>query len=186
MIGQVRNRRGWRTVPTGDEEAGAVLILALLFMVSAALLITALLAWSGTDISSVAAFQQNRALNYAANNAVETAIQNVRYETTACPAPGISIQVPGSAASSTMTMQVWCSPSSETEAASAASRVITFSACWIVSVQAGTCTQSAPYLQAVVTFDDYVAGDIATGNACTNHCGENETINSWVFEKSGL
>jgi hypothetical protein len=170
-----------------QDEIGATLLLALMFMVSGSLLIAGLMAWSGNDLRNVAAFKQSRTLNYAANSAIETAIANVRYTTNACPPAGLSISVPGPSTdpSQTLTIQVWCSPASpQSEQPYAASRDITFAACLNSSVIAGTCTQANPYLRAEVIYDDYVKGDIANGTPCTNHCGENETIKSWVFQKN--
>lgn len=166
-----------------DDDRGAVLVLALVFMVASALVITGLLAWGRNDLNSEVQFLQSRALTYAAGSAMQTAIQNVRYSTTACPSTGMTINVPNLQNSTyTVTMVVFCSPSTETEAPSAASRTITFSECVSTAVVSNSCP--SPYLQAVVTYDDYTSGSIATGAACSTNCGENVSINSWVYAKN--
>lgn len=174
----LRQRQGSRAT----DQAGAVLVLAMMFMVSSALIITGLLTWGRDNLNSEVQFLDSRALSYAADSAMETAIQSVRYGTTACPITGIPIQVPNQNSSYTVTMQVFCSPTSETEAPSAASRQITFTECVSTSVVNNACPK--PYLQAVVTYDDYTFGSVADGTACSSTCGENMSINSWVFEQS--
>lgn len=168
-----------KSVPRDRDESGAVLVLALLFMVTCGLLITGLLAWSGNNLNSVAAFQQSRAVNYAAVSAMTTAIQNVRYSPSACPSGGLTISVPNTDSAFNEPMQIWCSTQTQE---TAASRTVTFSECTSAAVAALTCSQANPYLQVVVIYDDYVAGDIATGSSCTGHCGEFVTVQSWQYK----
>jgi hypothetical protein len=157
------------------DEAGAILILALLFMVAGSLLILGLLGWSGNQLNSVASFEQSRALNYAANNAMETAIQQVRYSSTACPSTGLQIPSNG------LTMVVYCS-GSETDADSAASRQITFTACTSADTQS-QCSAN-PYLTAIATFGDFSASNPTYSSICAAGCGSTITINEWVFSST--
>jgi hypothetical protein len=91
----------------------------------------------------------------------------------ACNGTSPSVTIGGNA------MSVWCSLVWSPQSAS--TRVETFSAC-PASEGNSTCTAS-PYVQAVVTFDDYSAGiGIATPNACTTTCGTGMTVNSWVVK----
>lgn len=180
------HRRSHRRVTDGrgHDEAGAVLVLALIFMVTCSLLVIGLLSWSGNNLSSVAAFVQSRTTNYAATSAMETAIQNVRYSTTACPSTGLNIPVPNPSAAYDLTMTIFCSPTTETELPSAASRVINFTECVSTAVSNNACT--TPYLKVTVDYDDYVAGMIANGTLCTSTCGENVTVISWVYEQTSI
>jgi hypothetical protein len=175
--GRTYVRRGAR------EDVGAVLVLALVFMTATGMLVLGLLSWSGNDISNVAAFQQSRAVNSAANSAMETAIQEVRYSSTTCPNTGLSFSV------NSVTIDISCSPNPEVEGGTAASRVITFTACpstaFTVTGGVGACT--TPYLEAVVTYDDYSSSNqIATSAACSTTCGATMTINSWIFQQTAI
>lgn len=177
---------GWRIRRTDAGEDGAVLVLALIFMVASALLTVGLLTWSGNDLQSVAAFQQSRELNYAANSAMQTAIQQVRYSTTACPSSGLSFP-----SANGLTIDIWCNPPSpQAEGGTNASRRITFTACSSTAVTAHTCSSSNPYLQAIVSYDDYSSTgpnpQLIAGVPCSNTCGTTMKIDSWVFAQTSL
>jgi len=76
-------------------------------------------------------------------------------------------------------MSVWCSL--VWTPLSASTRVETFSACPSTE-SASTCTAN-PYVQAVVTFDDYPTPiGLATTSACTTTCGTGMTVDSWVVK----
>jgi hypothetical protein len=190
-------KNGWRPAirfrAGALDESGAVLVLALLFMMITGLLILGLLSWSGNNLNSVAAFEQSRSLNYAANSAMEKAIQDVRYSTTACPSTGLSIPANG------VTIDVWCidsvtGTSVETEGGTAASRAITFYACSSTAAAQGICgvpsaskPKLKPYLEVGVTYDDYASSNqIGSSLPCSTTCGTSMTINSWVFENTAI
>jgi hypothetical protein len=161
-------------VDRSRNDTGATLVLALIFMAVTSLIVFALLSWSGNNIANVAAFQDGRAVNYAVNSAMETAVQDVRYSPTACPSTGLVVP------SNNVTVNVYCSPNPETEGGTAASRVITFKAC-TSDVSASACA-SKPYLQAVATFDDYSSSStIGSSILCSATCGTTMRINSWTF-----
>ena len=142
-------------------------------MAVVSVLVLALLDWSGNDITSVAAFQQGTANNYAMNSAMENAIQQVRYSTTACPSTGLSF--PGN----NLTIQVWCNPNPGN---TTVFRQIQFTACSSSAVSAGTCSSSSPYLTVVATFDDYAPSfPLGSSVPCSATCGTTMRINSWVF-----
>ena len=91
----------------------------------------------------------------------------------ACNGTSPSVTIGGNA------MSVWCSLVWTPD--SAATRVETFSAC-PSSETASACTTS-PYVQAVVTFDDYPTPiGLATTSACTTTCGTGMTVDSWVVK----
>ena len=62
-----------------DDESGAVIILALVFLVAVSLITTALLTWVGGSLHATGNFTDERNVEYAATNAVNLAIQNTRY-----------------------------------------------------------------------------------------------------------
>jgi hypothetical protein len=167
-------------VTEGDEsrnESGATLVLALVFITVTSLIVFALMSWSGNNIKSVAAFQDQRTVTYAVNSAMETAVQNVRYSPTACPSTGLVVP------SNNLTVDVYCSPSPETEGGTAASRRITFEAC--TSDVSPTACASNPYLQVVATFDDYSSSStIGSSILCSATCGTTMRINSWTFKQT--
>lgn len=64
------------------DERGAALVLALVFLVVAALTLTALVSFAGSGLLDAGPLTAERGLQYGANGATEIAIQRVRYQTT--------------------------------------------------------------------------------------------------------
>ncbi len=152
------------------DESGAVLVLALVFAAVVSLIILALVSWSGNNLQSVAAFQQGTKLNYAANSAMETAIQQVRYDPDGCPITGLSYSVNG------ITVVVQCGPNPGN---TTIMRQVKFTACPQTGV---ACSPSNPYLTVVATFDDFTSSfPIDSSTPCSATCGNAMRINSWVF-----
>jgi hypothetical protein len=69
----------------GADETGAALILALIFLIVAALTLTALVTFAGTGLLVTSGITSQRGLQYGADGAVEIAIQHVRYQADAYP-----------------------------------------------------------------------------------------------------
>ncbi len=179
-----------------SDEAGAIIILALVFLVAVSVLVVALLSWVGTSLSSSASFSSERSLEDAATSAVNLAIQESRG--TFAPqmlnsSPPVPCWYTGSANPPTVPQQppainsypidVWCSM--VWQPFSPDTRVVTYSACQS-TVTAANCAQD-PLLQAVVTFDDYSVGIIVpspTPVPCsqTQTCGQSLTQNSWQWQ----
>ena len=67
------------------DDSGAALILALIFLIVAALTLTALVTFAGTGLLDTAGFTSQRGLQYGAEGAVQIAIQHVRYQADAYP-----------------------------------------------------------------------------------------------------
>jgi hypothetical protein len=187
----LRPRR--RSYPmTNDGESGAVLVLALVFMIIVAGVVTALLDWSQNNLNNVAHFKSARSLQYALSGATQVAMQTVRYEftpTTPSPAnpPICSNTVPVTIDGNQV--EVWCSAT--WTPTSVSTRVVTFSACTeattvndvltpVVPAPTGATCAASPALQAVVTFDDYSASNpLVNPSPCTSTCGSSMTINAW-------
>jgi hypothetical protein len=161
------------------DEAGAVLVLALVFLVTVGLIVTALLQWSSNDLNNTSNFKSGRSVVYAAGGATEAAIWSARYSLTSgtnvpCPGTGSSIGIGGQA------IEVWCTTVSNTN--SAATRVVTLSTC-PAGTAVSTCTASAN-IQAVVTVDDWSNGNPNANNCLLGKpqttCGTGMTLDSWV------
>jgi hypothetical protein len=164
------------------DEAGAVLVLALVFLVTVGLIVTGLLQWSSNDLKNTTNFKAGRSVVYAAGGATEAAIWSARYSLTSgtnvpCPGTGSSIGIGGQA------IEVLCTTAaSNTNPPSAATRVVTLSAC-PANTPVSTCTTS-PNVQAVVTFDDWSNGNPNANNCLLGKpqttCGTGMTLDSWV------
>jgi hypothetical protein len=107
-----RRRRnvGARPDPNGKrDEAGAVLILALMFLVAVGMVVGSLATWASNDLHNTAAFTTARTQQYAVSGAMQTAIQAIRYtpllSTTTNASLGVSPPAPcwGSGSTSELT-----------------------------------------------------------------------------------
>jgi len=171
------------------DESGAVLILALVFLVAVSVIIGGLTDWTTNDLRNSANFAETQNVTSSATNAVNLAIQNIRYTpllSSASTDQTLNTSPPsycwGSSASQQFNMNVYCS--SVWNPKSANTRTVTISACptsratsWAVGQ---TSCAAQPLLQAVVTFDDYPAGVSAPNpSQCAVYCGTGLTINSW-------
>jgi hypothetical protein len=176
-------RNGRADVEAGAGENGSVLVLALVFLVTVSLIVLALLSWAGNNIMNVAAFKTDRSFRYATGAATEVAIQGVRYNfTNTTPNPAnppsclssLAITIPVD----NQSVNVWCSTIWTPASTNNVTRQVTISAC---PTTLASCSATNPYLQAVVSFDDYGAGVIATPTPCSTTCGSSMTVNSWTF-----
>ena len=68
-----------QTEPRVRDEAGATLILALLFMVVIGLIVGALATWTSNSLTDTVAFAQVRSTQFALSSASQVAIQSIRY-----------------------------------------------------------------------------------------------------------
>jgi hypothetical protein len=172
-------------VSTGDngdrDESGAVIILALVFLLLTSMVVSALLGQSGNDLKNVSHFESGRSLVYANDSATDVAIQNVRYNPTDCTLSMPTIHIPTDAnPSDDQVVQIWCT--SVSTPSSSVTRQVTFLACTESQISAG-CSQATPFLQAVIDFDDYSNLQlIANPGPCTATCGSSMTVVSWVVK----
>jgi hypothetical protein len=176
------------------NEAGASLILALIFLVVVSMVVISLSGWTGNDMNNGSKFTSYQYLHSAADNAVEMAIQNVRYtymSTASQPClSGTSGPTSTWTDSNGQTVNVWCSavlPTLDSDTNN--SRMVTFDACPVaidgVTITQAMCTTSSsdtPLLQAVVTFDDASLNGVSLCNADSDEtCGLGMTVDSWAF-----
>ena len=180
--------------PRGRDEAGATLVLALLFLVVIGTIVGAIASWTSNDLKNTLVFQQERNVQSALLTATNVAIQNIRYtplietgqkDTLNANPPSYcwGSSSPSQTTAQGETVDVWCSTVWNPN--SAQTRIVTISACLDNNGldTAATCAMN-PGLQTVVTFDDYSSGTPSVGGAaCTpptngGTCGAGMTISS--------
>jgi hypothetical protein len=175
------------------DESGAVLILALVFLLAVSLIVTGLLSFLGTSLTDSGTYANDRSVEYAATDAVNLAIQNTRYSfdpyslldaasPQSCLTPAYAV------ANQSTSIAVFCSMVWQPDNANGYTRTITYSAC----MSGGTAAACAatPLLQAIVAFDDNPPGSVtpsANPRQCTpivpnnGSCGESMTQLSWLW-----
>jgi len=164
------------------DEAGAILILALVYIVSVSLIVLALATWATNDLRNTTNFASISSIQNAASGATKVAIESVRVNpvpsdpsfsmtgqlAATSPAPcwgsgtvdsSLSFKS-GKSTNPAINVAVWCSTTENLT--SEQTRIVTFSACQLtpalaaLSYSAGGLQCAAnPLLQAVVAFDDY-------------------------------
>lgn len=182
-----------------DEEAGAVLILAMVFLVVVSLIIAGLLTFSGSSLTASASFTSEQSIESAATSAVNLAIQESRItfasqmenayggQTTPSAQPsacwfnstGQPLQPPPI---NNVQIDVWCSMT--WQPFSANTRTVTYSAC--LSTISNVQCAATPLLQAVEIYDDYPPGvgvPLVNPVQCNfyNYCGQSTTQLSWQW-----
>lgn len=171
-------RRSARRSPVRNE-AGAVLILALVFVLIVSVSVLALLSLGGGSLLSTGNLRTLRSTEYAADGAVDAAMQATRYSYNAYTTSGNCL--PNGAPTVTIsgtTVMVNCSGKLNTQSAS--TRVINFYACL-----QSTCTSANNILAAQVTFDDYsTTGSYSCAVSTATTCGTGMIINSWVVKNA--
>ena len=196
---EVVTRRVASRLTQERDESGAVLILALVFLLAVSLIVTGLLTWVGTSLQDTGVFSNERSVESAATNAVNLAIQNTRYSfdpygllDSASPQSCLSPAYP--VAGGQDSIAVYCTMVWQPNASNAYTvnqngynRVITYSAC--LSGGSATACAAKPLLQVVVGFDDNPPGTVApsinptkcTPIASNGNCGESMTQLSWLW-----
>jgi hypothetical protein len=191
----------WAAGGGARDESGAVLILALVFLVTVSVIVGALTDWVTNDLMNTASFNSTQTLDSSATNAVTLGVQSIRYtpllyNTSTLADETLNASPPsycwGSGPSQAFNMNVYCS--SVWNPTKAATRKVTVSACRISpALQPGTpayiatwaagqaSCAAAPLLQAIVTFDDYPPTGVSGPSQvqCVTYCGSTLTVNSW-------
>jgi hypothetical protein len=182
-----RKVKGFQRSEGGRGESGAVLILALAYILSVSFIVVALSTWATNDLNNTTQFASARSMNYAASNAVQLAIQSIRYNILVGPGQtlgasppsycwGTSSTAPSHLLTNGVDINVFCSTAENL--ASAQTRTVTISACR-TTVSAGACATN-PLLQAVVVFNDYPpGGSPALTTSCSQFCGTGATLETW-------
>jgi hypothetical protein len=186
---------------TYKEEDGAVLILALVFVLVVTLSIFGLITFGGTGILNATNLQGQRALEYAADGATSASIQAVRYsyfsfsnpQPVDCLPDGAVLTLPLNASTNTYEsttadiaingddITVDCIAGLPDSTVPQFTRVVTFYAC-LQTV--APCTANNSVVAATVDFEDYSPAhvDQCVNATTTATCGTGEVISTWVVE----
>jgi hypothetical protein len=179
-------RRSARTAARknrSDDETGALLILALVFLVVISVLCASLSLWATNNLNNTSKFASALSLQSASNSATQLAVQDVRYNFTdsqadppnvpadltlnasppqPCWMPQSPLAPVAQVPFGVENIAVWCS--TQWNPLSPNTRVVTFSTCpesafangtpsAVIDLAATACALN-PFLQAVVQFDD--------------------------------
>jgi hypothetical protein len=181
------------------SDSGAILILAMIYLLSVSVIVVALAGWAMNNLNDTQHFTSGFALQNAAGSATEVAIQNIRYSSTplmqgANPAVSClgsngtpqSVTIDNGPNSNptlnTETIAVWCS--TDWEPLLSTTRTVNFWACPYSAGNnnASTC-QSTYILHAVVVFDDYPSSLSAPiDGQCNVWCGSGMAVDVWDWE----
>lgn len=139
----------------GDRERGAVLVLALVFLVAVGLVLASLVSLTGTNLADTSNLQHQRDTEFAADAAIDGAIDVLRTPASpavTCPTPlGQPVTV------GAVSMAVKCSSATPP---GASGRIVEFDAC-SSSLTTFTACQGAAVIRAEVTYDDQ--GGVGSG-----------------------
>lgn len=194
-----RDRRAGR--PRGDvstaresSEEGAILILAMVYLVAVGLIVAALSTWATNDLNNSTRFASANSLTLAATDMTDVAINYVRYNpviTSSQIADQASPYVAcwgGDSLSGIPVINgnqiaVWCS--TVWDPLNYVTRDVTFVACPI-SVDTPSCVAN-PLLSAEVKYDDYPPAPARSApiqDLCSVWCGAGITVVSWKWGTS--
>lgn len=195
MLRLVRTFARWRR-RRGDLERGAILVLALVFVVAVGLVATALATWATNDLNNSKTFTSVEALHSDATGMMKMSVQYMRYNPLISSNQAIGVASPVIACwggtdptkvpvIDNLQVAVWCS--TVWNPSSASTRTVTFYAC-PASVPASVCTTPGKtLLTEVVVYDDYPAGVNAPIQAlCTISCGSGMTVNGSTWGPSTI
>ena len=190
-----RKLSGRRGAPDRDET-GAVLILALAFILAIGLVVGTLAAWASNSLRNTTQFQSASELHYALSSATNTAVESIRYsplpsnptlaENNGQATPIGECWTPSSGSASTLTVDgysvaVWCTTT--IDLAQNTTRVVSLFTC-LSTVNAAQCA-AAPLLAAQVTYDDYpTGGGVTLTEQCNlenGACGFGQTLDYWTW-----
>jgi hypothetical protein len=191
----VRDRLRRHASHDGAGERGAILILAMAYIIVVSVVVGALTTWASGDLNNTAKFNSVRTLDYSLSSAVEVAINSIRYtplvgtnQTLNAAAPGSYCWGTGGTSTlqlnaSSPTIAVYCSTLMDEQNTQGVNRTVTLDAC-VSGTSLASCAQT-PQLQAIVVFDDYPStGAQGSSAACTTYCGEGATLESWDWSST--
>lgn len=170
------------------DEDGAILILALVFVVACSAIVLGLLNLNGNDLLNTGSLRSQRGLEYAVDGAVDAAMQSIRYNgegttgsqsaPTACLSSAMSIN--------TYDIAVECGGTDVSGI-----RTVYFYACQVALIADSTCSSANPLskeslLDAEAQYDDVASGQTLPqcGGGVTTSCGESMSVVSWVVESA--
>lgn len=179
---------------SSENESGAALLLALIFVIVMSVTLLAIVNFAGDALINTANLKGQRSLEYAADAATDAAIQAVRYSYYAfdgttnpsgdCVPDGTVLILPDTATMPAVngeTMTVNCSGvinhDPVTHQPAQNTRTVTFTTC-----EQATCTPRSAIVVATVIFQDYSAAGIykCTSAPDSATCGTGDIIQSWI------
>jgi hypothetical protein len=177
------------------DETGAVLILALIYIIVISVTVAALTGWATNDLNNSSHFASASELQMSASAMTDVAIQYVRYnpEISTSQAEGQASPLVACWGSNSLAaipkidgtqVAVWCS--TVWNPLSQVTRDVTFYACPISVLAAACATPGNTLLTTEVYYDDYPTGNNTAPIQvlCTVWCGEGMTINSSTWGSS--
>jgi Tfp pilus assembly protein PilX len=167
---------------TSHREDGAVLVLALVFMIVIALVLLGVVSLAGNDLLNTSNLLDQQSLEYRSSGAMQVAIQTVRYTNTtflsppsSCFTSNTGIQVGQN--SPRVYVDCMTVPHSQLPANTGVSREVNFYACGTSST---SCSSTNYTVWATVDFVD--------GPTCTSGsfgaCGTTESVKSWLVHNA--
>jgi hypothetical protein len=180
----------------GRSDDGAVLILALVYIIAVSLVVAALSTLAMNNLNNSPKFSSTVQLDSAASNMTQVAIQYVRYNPVISTSQASGVSSPlvacwgGDSIAQLPTfgtndqIAVWCS--TLWNPLLQKTRQVTFYACPISVLAAQCASPGNTLLEANVTFDDYPASPVSAPiqTLCTVLCGQGMTITSWIWGSS--
>ena len=192
-----------------NSESGAVLILALVYIIAISLTVGALARWATDDLDNTNNFSVTGQLHTAMTSAMTTAIESIRYTpwpsgtgTTGeylLPTKGVATgwgwcfqPTSGTVSSITLTtytksvptvytIDIYCNTVEHN--LEKETRVVTFAAC--PSTTTAAACEANPLLSAVAEFDDYPSGGSqglqTQCNVVPVPCGEGQLLKNWIW-----
>lgn len=191
-------KSGPRRPRRGDD--GAIIVLALVYVLIVSLTVGALISWVMNDLTNTTNFQNSSSLRYATTSATDAAIQSIRYDPIPSTTPTQGVATPvsycwspytvvnGSTDISELTVDgytigVWCSTTEYLS--SSDTRDVMLYACQESQESTGAACEANPFLTAEVAIDDYPAGGSPTFTEQCNQlgesCGAGTTLENWVW-----
>lgn len=202
------NRLRRHTSRDRGGERGAILILALAYIIVVSIVVAALTTWASGNLNNTNNFTSARGMDYSLSSAVEVAINNIRYSPmvgqgqtlnavtpTSCWGSGSTLstlQLPTVSGSSYVPASITTYCSTLENLGSDNTRTVTIVACLTppsgdtalqLSAAALQCS-GTPLLQAIVVFDDYPTGGAVDNGTCSTYCGEGATLESWEWSST--
>ncbi len=174
-----------------DDETGASLILALVFLIVVSLIVISIAGLTANDLKLTSSFASAQSMTSAADGAASVAVQYSRYNfessTLNTPAPCTGATSLGNL--NGQSMLSWCD--TEWLPSSRSTRKVIVSVCpspATVTASTPVACQAAPFLQVIAVYDDFPSA--ASQSSCVPGttqatlnatCGSQMTVNSWSF-----
>jgi hypothetical protein len=167
--------------PAEADETGAVLLLALIFVLSVGLLIGVLVNLVETNLLATSSLSQQRALEEAADGALEMAIQTVRYTPVGCASPVVHLSSDDLKTefgySGGTELYVGCS-----DGVLPGERQVMFCAGPSATAPCSSAPSAGEYARAQVLYGDVAAPTPGCAVSCPPEPGASLTIESWSLD----